>query len=430
MKKIRPNLATYIKIPNLQNAPIIIVIIALFILNLIFVSIIWNFTYNKQTPQQSDTEAATEALEEIALIESKDWSFETLKIYFQDLSDQKGADYAFEVLKLAPLPPNIDLHLLGHVVGDKLYQQKGIGGISLCTQDLRNACSHSIVVGYFLEKGEAGLRDIAQTCRNAPGGVGAYTMCFHGLGHGILAYKDYNLEEAVKICNKTGTDKYRNREAIECIGGAIMEIIGGGGHNRELWKKQNKNYLSSTDPLFPCNSEFMPENARNQCLNYLTPHLFILAEADLGYPESEDIEAAFQYCLRADKKEQQNACFGGFGKEFVVLAQNRDVRKIDQMQSGQLLQVYEWCELANNEEGIKYCLEQAINSLFWGGENNPQVSIDFCGVIPNSTHQTDCYSNLFANIKTYIKNSSKQRGICQKLPESALTKCLESITKT
>lgn len=30
----------------------------------------------------------------------------------------QGAKYAFDILKTAPVPPNTDTHLLGHVVGD------------------------------------------------------------------------------------------------------------------------------------------------------------------------------------------------------------------------------------------------------------------------------------------------------------------------
>ena len=80
-------------------------------------------------------------------------NFKELETRFQDLAKEKGGAYAYEVLKRAPLPPNTDLHLLGHAVGDVLYAQVGIDGIALCTQDFRNACSHSIVIGALNEFG-------------------------------------------------------------------------------------------------------------------------------------------------------------------------------------------------------------------------------------------------------------------------------------
>lgn len=159
-------------------------------------------------------------------------SFNALEKRFQNLAKEKGAKYAFEVLRRAELPPQTDLHLLGHYVGDELYKQEGVDGIRLCTQDFRNACSHSIVIGTLSEFGEGALPRIRDACKEAPGGSGAYTMCFHGLGHGVLAGYGYELEKTVAFCKKTGTEEYNYREYIECFGGAIMELMGGVGTTR------------------------------------------------------------------------------------------------------------------------------------------------------------------------------------------------------
>src|SRR3989344_7123689 len=141
---------------------------------------------------------------ELDYVENKNLNFEELKSYFQNLAERKGARHAFEILNTASLPPNTDLHLLGHIVGDVLYKQEGIRGMEVCTNDFRNACSHSIVVGIFFDKGESALSEIAETCRRAPGGSGAYTMSLHGLGHGILAAVDYDMGRAAELCNKNG----------------------------------------------------------------------------------------------------------------------------------------------------------------------------------------------------------------------------------
>src|SRR3989344_6471857 len=77
--------------------------------------------------------------------------FKELSDRFAQLARERGGVYAFEVLKQADLPPNTDLHLLGHIVGDELYKQEGLAGIAHCTQDFRNACSHSIVIGTLNE---------------------------------------------------------------------------------------------------------------------------------------------------------------------------------------------------------------------------------------------------------------------------------------
>jgi len=88
-------------------------------------------------------------------------SFKELANYFTEIAEAKGAPYALDVLKAAPIPLDTDMHLLAHTVGDILYRQQGLEGIKVCTHDFRNACSHSVVIGAFLEQGEAALPGIA-----------------------------------------------------------------------------------------------------------------------------------------------------------------------------------------------------------------------------------------------------------------------------
>ncbi len=321
------------------------------------------------------------------------FSFQEISRYFQTLAQGSGGEYAFVALAKASLPPNIDLHLLAHVVGDELYKQQGLRGISICTDDFRNACSHSIVIGVLLEKGEAALSDIANICRIAPGGNGAYTMCFHGLGHGVLAYTDYELDKAIPLCKKTGTEEYNNREYVECIGGTIMEMIGG-VHDRVVWLEKSKKYFKKYNPLYPCNASFMPDEVRPICYLYLTPHLFESVGGNLGNPTSKDFEKAFILCDVLPMGINREACFGGFGKEFTVLANDRDVRTIEKMNNQQLKTVYEWCTLAKKEDGILSCIDSSVKSLYWGGENEEAVVIQFCNLMVIPEHKQFCFETL------------------------------------
>ena len=353
-------------------------------------------------------------------------SLQELGGYFGALAKEKGGGYAFNVLRAASIPPNIDMHLLAHVVGDILYQQEGLGGIRVCTHDFRNACSHSIVIGLFYEEGEAALNKIAETCRNAPGGFGAYTMCFHGLGHGILAYTGYDLEKAIDLCEKTGTPQYYDEEARQCISGSVMEIING-VHDRSLWEQQHAKYFKEEDPLYPCSSDFMPDEARPLCYTYLTPHLFNVAGADAGFPTPDDFKQAFLYCDKLPIADFRNrdACYGGFGKEFTVLALGRDIRTstIEQITDEQLNRVYEWCLLANTKEGTAACVVHATNSLYWGGENDRSMAIAFCNVIDDPYYQGSCFINLIKIVSYYIQEQDYKKEFCEELPSAYRETC-------
>lgn len=362
----------------------------------------------------------------------QDWQFKQVQTYFQNLAQQKGGEYAYTILRLAPLPPNMDLHLLGHVIGDVLYKQEGVQGMRLCTQDFRNACSHAIVVGLFGDQGEAALTQIIDACKKAPGGSGAYTMCFHGLGHGVFAALGYDVAKTVPICAKAGaTPGAGSPEAVECMGGMIMELMGGGDHDRELWAKKRQQYVSDAQPLRPCSDDIIPVEAKYMCYVYLTPHLFQVAGADLGKPLPEHFKKAFTYCeaLPQDQKANRDACFGGFGKEFVVLAQDRDIRQqsIQKVTDAQLSTIYNWCTLSSNKDGAAACVLHAMNSLYWGGENPRSLPIRFCGLVTDSYLVGSCYIAFFSAVNQYNRQPDYHAAVCSEVPTQWQQRCKEQL---
>jgi hypothetical protein len=364
------------------------------------------------------------AYPEVAELASGEWDFNELSEYYTVLAETKGAAYAFEVMKRMPTIPNIDMHLLGHVVGGELYKQEGIEGIQTCTEDFRNACSHMIVIGALLEQGVSALSDIARACQQAPGGAGAYTMCYHGLGHGVLAFTEYEMPEAVELCKKTGTAQYHNREYIECVGGVIMEMIGG-VHDPALRVTKSEKYFKVDDPLYPCNASFMPKEARQICYVYITPHLFEAAGGDLAAPTPDIFEKAFDYCaeIPEEQKENRMACYSGFGKEFVVLGAARDIRVVDVLPDAQLSQIHSWCQLAGDAEDTQACSASVLASLYWGGENKADGVVRYCALMSDGPLQDHCFTTTFNMVASYAPDEAP-RDFCPLLPESRQDACL------
>lgn len=362
-------------------------------------------------------------LTEVKELNAVKWSYQEYATYFQKLADKKGAVYAYKVLLVAPFPSGIDIHLLGHVVGDMLYKQKGLEGIKDCTQDFRNACSHSVVIGYLQEHGEGSLPEIVKTCHEAPGGKGAYTMCFHGLGHGVLAFTGYNFDKAIQMCKKTGSAEFFNREYVECVGGASMELVAG-VHDRQVWEAQKPKYFSDADPLSPCDMAIVPDEVKSICYVHLTPHLFEAAGGNLGSLKPEIFGKAMSFCsaIPASSREQRDACYGGFGKEYIVLSRGRDIRDIGSVTADALIPVRAACAQANDEQGERACNESALNSLFWGGENNPDAAFNYCSIATGDA-QTECYRTLGGNITYYLGGTSKAQALCARLPEEFRPGC-------
>ncbi len=338
-------------------------------------------------------------------------SFKELSDRFADIARTKGGLYAYEVLRRADLPPDTDFHLLGHAVGDILYTQKGTPGIADCTQEFRNACSHTMVIGALQEfgAGDETLKLIDDACKAAPGGPGAYTMCYHGLGHGVFAYFGYDLQKTDAFCKKMGTPAYGDQQYTECVGGAIMELMGGGGHDHELWVVARQKYLTA-DPLAPCTNPILSVGAKGYCYIYLTPRLLELAGAQLARPDPSTFPKAFSFCDAVPTKDQKlrDSCFGGFGKEFVPLAGSRDIRAVDSFSDQQYSLAAGWCALSGPDDGKRSCVGQALESVFWGGENDLAASFRFCAVAPADL-QDACYKKLGNNIQRYLLGAVRER---------------------
>ncbi len=347
--------------------------------------------------------------------------FSSIREFFVGIAQERGGVHAFAVLAQAQLPPNTDLHLMGHAIGDELYKQEGLDGMKYCTHDFRNACSHSIVVGALLQDGLAVFDRVNEVCKQAPGGPGAYTMCFHGFGHGVLAYTEYEVPEAVKLCAKAGTPEYGYQEEYQCIGGIVMEMHQG-VHDPEIWQKKRDKFLTPDDPLRMCKESYMPENAKVLCYSYITPFIFDAAGAVNNNPRPEIYPASFAFCDEVQDDVQQEACYAGLGKEFIVLAQDRDIRRIEDTPDDRLQLAASWCMLAAKEEAQVACLIEILDSIFWGGENDPEVSVRYCSLLEKTVSQS-CFDHLFEIATYYVPERPRRENICSLVPQTQTEKC-------
>ncbi|HEY9480882.1 MAG TPA: hypothetical protein VIR98_01445 [Candidatus Paceibacterota bacterium] len=360
------------------------------------------------------------AYPEVKELAGNHMTFTQLSTYFNDLAKRKGAVYAFDVLKRAHIPPNTDIHLLGHGIGDILYEQKGTGGMVYCTRDFRNACSHQIVINTLLQKGPQSFPDIVEACKKAPGGRNGYSMCFHGLGHGVLAYNGYDLAKGMEMCNLSGPA--RGEEVVQCMGGAVMEMMAG-VHDPEIWREQSKKYFSTTDPLAPCDTSIIPPEGKRICYIYLTPHLFERAGQKQGTkPVAENLKRAMSYCEQLSGNDRK-ACYGGFGKEYAPMAHDKDIRNIGTMSDHELDTALYWCSLAPKADGANYCISEAVRSLYWAGDVDPAIPTRFCVLADNWGYGKSCAEAFIGSVAANRDDPTYRKNICDHMPTSSQGMC-------
>lgn len=357
---------------------------------------------------------------EVLDLEGNTMTFKQLSNYFVNLANDKGAVYSFDVLKRADIPANTDIHLLAHGVGDVLYEQQGIKGILACTDDFRNACSHQIVINALVQEGPTAFPSIADTCRLAPGGKNAYSMCYHGLGHGVLAYNGYDLGKAMDMCNLSGPKA--GNEAVECMGGAVMEMMAG-VHNVNVWKKQSLKYFDETDPLAPCDRKVVLKEAKHICYIYLTPHLFKAAGVEPGKtPTDKQITKATSFCAPLSGSDR-SACYGGFGKEFAPMANNKDIRTIGSITDSGLRKILHWCSAIGVKDGINVCIVEAMRSLYWAGTVDPGIAARFCTLADAIGYGKSCIQTFVGAVGYYVSDRDYRSDVCASLPATYNEMC-------
>lgn len=344
--------------------------------------------------------------------------------FFAKVAHDEGAVFAYNVLRKIQLPQGVDAHVVGHTIGEILYKQQGVEGIRYCTDEFNNACSHAVVIGHFTNKGEGVIKEIAEECKQVPGGKQGYTMCFHGLGHGVFAFFDYNFEKTIPMCRKAG-ERDNGVEFTECVGGAVMESISGGLHNKDIWDKNTRKYFTTEDQLYPCNSEIFPDDAKPICYVYLTPHLFREAGFGIGVvPKDEQLTRAFSFCEKIKVDYIRTSCFEGFGKELVTMANdwNSDIEGKNGFDSQKIAKLSRWCHLGSSPEAKSACITSSVSVLYWGGIKDPKFANEFCG-LQQGADQELCFRHFVGQINYYAQNKQQTcRGISSEWRDRCLGK--------
>lgn len=394
-----------------------VILFSLLLINSIFGVLFFSYMHRKST------------VKELSIINQKlsimnDTQIQT---FFEDIAKQKGGVYAFSLLRRASLPPGNDTHLIGHRIGEEFYKQRGISGIKDCTQDFRNACSHSIIIGAFIQFGESALPKIETACDQAPGGSGAYLSCFHGAGHGIFSYTGYDFAKTRILCEKLGTGDQKNAKIAECMGGAVMEIISGGGHDEKTWTVQRKKYLHTDTPFSLCEPDNMPEVARNMCYIYITPYLWETVRQPNKPVREKTFKEAMALCENVSDAPYKNTCYAGFGKEYVAYAKNYDTRDDTPLTLDQAQTIRRLCALAPNTEGEKACIGNSVGSLFWSGQSNYKNSLLFCSVYTESEMNKYCIENFLSSIQTNDIDKKTSKAICDSVPSAYTAYCENSL---
>ena len=137
-------------------------------------------------------------------------------------------------------------HLEAHLVGRMAYYVDGVSPLDVFDERCQFGYYHGLLESFLGKEGDDDIvKHMAEKC-DSFSTVLEKVQCYHGIGHGLTVYYNYELPKALEACASFG-----NRQLeFYCNGGLFMEngltaieFDTGDGHKSE-WVND--------DPYFPC----------------------------------------------------------------------------------------------------------------------------------------------------------------------------------
>ncbi len=265
----------------------------------------------------------------------------------------------------------LEAHAMAHLIGGKIYAQKGFFGITICTNDFAYGCMHGVMERFFAEKGESSIRDVEARCRELfmSHGEPVYqgmSGCIHGSGHGLLSYFAYDIPSALTVCSEFSSD-IKNY----CYDGVFMEAAQGVPSGQITVPTKAWDFCVT-----------IPEDALYECSKYL-PMAFALSkfpDAQMKSNVRSDFTLFLNLCTQAPRKDQRQWCTEAVGHMLAV------------QEYSSPRHIIEKCSAVASERDE--CLVSAATGMAFKGYVHWRTTVEeLCGAILSAEQRATCIKN-------------------------------------
>ena len=147
----------------------------------------------------------------------------------------------------------IDCHDRAHEMGRRAYEVVGSEAFKSCGIECHSGCRHGATEAFFADKGTSDLiSGMGVLCGDEMGNKFHMHQCIHGIGHGLMAWYDYDLHKALQACDLIEHPFHQS----SCYSGVFMENIVGSIVRDESTpdgKVSHHTDFLNDDPHYPCN---------------------------------------------------------------------------------------------------------------------------------------------------------------------------------
>ena len=300
------------------------------------------------------------------------------------------------VQHLAELVPKYgSCHDPAHRAGRYAYELFGDKAFQQCSAECHSGCYHGATEAYFRDHGTANLAEnLKVICSSASNPFFSH-QCIHGIGHGLMAWADYGLFDALSSC-----DLLTQRQD-SCWTGVFMEnIVGALGKEDGHFTK----YLSN-DPLYPCDDPKLDDKYKSACYFLQTSRMLQLVGTNWDKVSADCASAPSAY---------QRSCFESMGRDVGGSYPDSAEKEIAACASA---------PAGNLRIG---CLIGAAQNAFWdpSGQN---LAIHFCKLLTDAKEKSACYDIIFARAPDVLTSASDMKSFCAKAETDYQNRCLAYI---
>jgi len=306
-----------------------------------------------------------------------------------------------------------DGHHVAHHIGHQVAKSFGPfpETLDLCPKAYNFGCIH----GFFQHSLDAKISDpevltpLCQAVEDDPhASIKDKVYCFHGLGHGIMMYYEYDMEKALAYCDALQTGFGRDG----CWQGLFMENMNGAQKNN--WEGEGMGF-STVDPLLPCSA--MEERHQHEC--------FINHSAWMIHFFERDFVKAIDACLKAPSKNSQRACIESItlmvsnpNSQFIFLP-NGDHEKNSVIENAAII-----CD-AFPSRHKDLCIDGAVDNILNFDDLDLTRTEQLCHNVDDGLKKR-CFGRIGSNLINIAHSQDEAIEVCNTLKEKEdIQSCLE-----
>lgn len=287
-------------------------------------------------------------------------------LLIREMTQVRGLESARNFIKLTYPDEPTDEHELIHVIGKAAFSELGYSAFEFCDSLFHFGCYHGVALEAVRQNGhnEKVLKNLVSVCLNPSLHRSIALSCIHGIGHGLMTVRDYDLLLSYQDCDRILEDEVN---LFFCYDGVSMENVLG-IYNGSILSTPHLN-----NPYYPCDS--VSQKYESACVR---EHVYYARKVFF----SQDTLKTAEYCLHFPSEQTRQECFTGMGS-----AINQDFFD----QPDKIIKECNQLERYNTQYRF-FCLKKAATNYAYARQFKKSKIL--CASILNEKEQESCFGEI------------------------------------